>query len=116
VIIKPHPRDGATKLKALASRLQQKGYEVLLLNNLDFYFLPFELFLQKLEKQNPALLTTFKYFTFSTACLSIRLLFGCEPLVGLGDRLVERYFYPQHQALRKQHERDLKRLLTAGKS
>jgi hypothetical protein len=116
VIIKPHPRDGAAKLKSLATGLEQRGYNVSLLNNLDFYFLPFELFLQKLEKQNPERLKEFKYFTFSTACLSIRLLFQCEPLIGLGDRLVERYFYPQHQALRKQHERDLRRLLTSGKS
>lgn len=114
LIIKPHPRDGADKLQKLKAMLLANNYQVILLEQLDFYFMPFELVLLYLEKTKPQILTRFRYFTFSTACLSINLLFGQRPEVGLGNELVEKYFVREQVPHRLKHERDLKRLLNAS--
>lgn len=112
LIIKPHPRDSKTKLDQLKKILLENSYQVRILDDINYYFVPFELFLLKIRTTYPQRLQHLHYVTFSSACLSIKLLFGEDPHVGMGPDLVKKYFNPSHQASRIKHENDLKRLLT----
>lgn len=111
VIIKPHPRDSAIKLKRLQQRLMDT-YTVKVLDGKMDFFVPFELFLIMLMENNPEYLSKIGYHTFSTACLSIKILFDQDPQVGLGEALVRKYFQPGFRIARIAHEEDLKGLLS----
>jgi Alpha-2,8-polysialyltransferase (POLYST) len=113
VIIKPHPRDSAIKLKRLQQRLMDT-YAVKVLDGKMDFFVPFELFLIMLIENNPEYLNKIGYHTFSSSCLSIKILFDRDPYVGMGEALVNKYFQPGFRASRIAHEKDLKWLL-AGK-
>lgn len=113
VIIKPHPRDSAIKLKYLQKRLMER-YPVKVLDDKKDFFVPFELFLIMLIENNPDYINKIRYHTFSSACLSIKILFDKDPQVGMGEALVNKYFQPGFRKSRIAHEKDLKWLL-AGK-
>jgi hypothetical protein len=107
IIIKPHPRDSPEKLKRLQNELN-KLYKVQLLSRVDDYYTPFELFLFKI---NSEILPQIRYLTFSTACLSIKLLFSRNVNVGFGTDLVDSYFNNAAKPSRIKHEDDLNNLL-----
>ena len=93
VIVKPHPRDSAIKLKRLQQRLADR-YIVKVLDAKNNFFVPFELFLIMLMENNPEYLSKIDYHTFSSSCLSIKILFNRKPHVGLGEAFVRKFFNP----------------------
>jgi hypothetical protein len=110
VIVKPHPRDSKIKLAKLKEQLQ-KNYQCEMLDELESYFTPFELFLIELNETEPKSTDRMKFLTFSTACLPIKFLFNKNPEVGFGSALVKKYMYPGYHAGRIDHENDLRQLL-----
>jgi hypothetical protein len=110
VIIKPHPRDSKAKLQLLQASLSAH-FQVKVLDEMTELFAPFELILIRLEAEDSTQVNRSKFHTFSSACLSLKILFGCDPEVGMGDELINRYFEPAHRPARRKHEGDLKRLL-----
>lgn len=112
LVVKPHPRDGAAKIERLRSALGGLFTEVILLDETDLFFLPFEIFLLRVfTGADGEVSRGIKVVTFSTACLSLALLFNLEPLVGFGPRLVEEHFQAEHVPGRVRHERDLQRAI-----
>jgi hypothetical protein len=110
LVIKPHPRDSVQKLGALNKTLSSI-YHVRVLDGVNDYFIPFEFILMQLRDRYPEKISQFNYFTFSTACLSIKVLFGQQAEVGLGKEIVNKYFRDIARAPRIQHEEDLRQLL-----
>jgi hypothetical protein len=114
LIIKPHPRDSKSKLDELRRLLSANAYNVAILDDIKYYFVPFELFLLRIRENYPEFLADIRYFTFSSSCLSIKFLFGQEPYVGMETDLVNKYFNPSQRSSRIKHEQDLRRLLATG--
>lgn len=109
LVVKPHPRDGAEKIGRLKSAVGGLFSEVIVLDEAEMFFLPFEIFLLRVftgagGEVSPGV----KVVTFSTACLSLALLFDLEPLIGFGPELVNEYFYEDYAPGRVRHERDLR--------
>ena len=113
IVVKPHPRDSQLKLKMLESTLKT-DYKVKILNNDYDSFIPFELTLIMFKSIEPGKFLTSRYYTFSSSCLSIKILFDQNPQVGLGSALVNKYFQQTHKRSRVQHEQDLQRLLSSN--
>jgi hypothetical protein len=82
--------------------------EVVLLTDLNLFFTPFEVFLIQAfldeKERTPRNLTI---ITFSTACLSLPILFNVEPIIGFGDEIVKRLFFENYISGRIRHEEDL---------
>jgi hypothetical protein len=109
LVVKPHPRDGAEKIRRLKSALGDRFAEVIVLDEMGLFFLPFEIFLLRVfTGADGEVSRGVKVVTFSTACLSLALLFNLEPLVGFGPELVEEHFRGEHAPGRVRHERDLR--------
>jgi hypothetical protein len=108
LVVKPHPRDSAAKIARLKSAVAGRFAEVIVLDETEQFFLPFEIFLLRVFTGAGGEVTPgVRVVTFSTACLSLALLFDLEPLVGFGPELVAEYFYENHAPGRVRHERDL---------
>jgi hypothetical protein len=108
LIIKPHPRDSEEKIQKLGNTLGELYADVVLLTDPNLFFLPFEIFLmQALQGDTAQPMPDLKIVTFSTACLSLGVLFDFEPYVGFGSELVKKSFYPQFVSGRINHEHDL---------
>jgi hypothetical protein len=109
LIIKPHPRDSPSKIKELESAVGDLFSEVILLDETDLFFLPFEIFLMSAFTDiNAEVTQCIKIVTFSTACLSFPFLFNLKPIVGFGSELVNEYFDERFAPGRDAHERDLR--------
>ena len=109
LVVKPHPRDGAEKIRRLKSAVGGLFSEVIVLDEPEQFFLPFEIFLLRAFTGGGGEVSRgVRVVTFSTACLSLALLFNLEPLVGFGPGLVEGYFKEEHAPGRVRHERDLR--------
>jgi len=108
LVIKPHPRDREEKIQELGRRLSKMFAEVVLLTDLNLFFTPFEVFLIQAflgeKEKTPRNLTI---ITFSTACLSLPILFNVEPIIGFGDEIVKRSFFQNYISGRIRHEEDL---------
>lgn len=112
LIIKPHPRDSAIKIDKLQSTLNDLFSEVIVISELSWFFLPFELFLMEvfLDK-NLVPSCEVRIFTFSSACLSLKFLFNLPCTVGFGSAITNKLFYDEQVTKRLQHELELKSLL-----
>ena len=109
LVVKPHPRDGAEKIQRLKSAVGGLFSDVIVLDETELFFLPFEIFLLRAFTGGGGEVSRgVRVVTFSTACLSLALLFNLEPLVGFGPELVKGYFKEEHAPGRVRHERDLR--------
>jgi hypothetical protein len=112
LIMKPHPRDSPVKIDKLQSTLNELFSEVIVISELSWFFLPFELFLMEvfLDK-NLVPYCDVKIFTFSSACLSLKFLFNLPCTVGFGSAITNKLFYGEQVTKRIQHELELESLL-----
>jgi len=112
LIIKPHPRDSALKIDKLQLKLNELFSEVIVISELSWFFLPFELFLMEvfLDK-NLVPYCDVRIFTFSSACLSLKFLFNLPCTVGFGSAITKKFFYDEQVTKRIQHELELESLL-----
>lgn len=102
LVIKPHPRDNLTKIYQLEENLSDLYAKIIVLTDLNLCFLPFEVFFLK-AFQNSEI----RVFAFSSACLSLKLLFNVPSFIGFGTDLTTRYFEPEFVAARLEHEQTL---------
>ena len=108
LIVKPHPRDGEEKVRELGRRLSDMFANVVLLMDQNLFFTPFEVFLiQTFLGENEETPRELKIITFSTACLSLPILFDVRPIIGFGNEIVKREFFENYISGRLQHEHDL---------
>ena len=108
LIIKPHPRDGEEKVRELGRRLSDMFANVVLLMDQNLFFTPFEVFLiQTFLGENEETPRELKIITFSTACLSLPILFDVRPIIGFGNEIVKTSFFENYISGRLQHEHDL---------
>jgi hypothetical protein len=109
LIIKPHPRDGEEKVLELGRRLGDMFANVVLLMDLNLFFTPFEVFLiQIFLGESDEMPRNLKIITFSTACLSLPVLFDIRPIIGFGNEIVRTFFFENYISGRLQHEHDLR--------
>jgi len=81
---------------------------VVLLMDQNLFFTPFEVFLiQTFLGENEETPRELKIITFSTACLSLPILFDVRPLIGFGKEIVKTSFFENYISGRLQHEHDL---------
>ena len=108
LIIKPHPRDGEEKIRELGRRLGDMFANVVLLMDQNLFFTPFEVFLiQTFLSEGEQTPRNLKIITFSTACLSLPILFDIQPVIGFGNEIVKTSFFENYISGRLQHEDDL---------
>ena len=108
LIIKPHPRDGEEKVRELGRRLGDMFANVVLLMDQNLFFTPFEVFLiQTFLGESETTPRNLKIITFSTACLSLPILFDVRPIIGFGNEIVKTSFFENYISGRLQHEHDL---------
>jgi hypothetical protein len=108
LVIKPHPRDREDKIRELTSRFESMFANVVLLDDPNLIYTPFEVFLmQTFESENGTTPRDLKIITFSTACLSLPILFNLRPIIGFGTEIVKALFFEIHISGRINHERDL---------
>ena len=111
-VVKPHPRDGAEKIGALRAALAPAFAEVLVLEDSDLAFQPFELLLMEgFLRPDLTLASDVSIVCFSSACLSLGLLFGAGSTLGFGERIVRQRFRPEHVPNRLREEADLRAAL-----
>ncbi|MGH9970097.1 MAG: polysialyltransferase family glycosyltransferase [Pyrinomonadaceae bacterium] len=108
LIVKPHPRDSEEKIQELGRALGHLFSDVVLLTDPNLFFVPFEIFLmQTFRGETEKALRDLKIVTFSTACLSLEVLFNLGPIIGFGNELVSKFFYEDYVRGRIRHEHDL---------
>jgi len=108
LIVKPHPRDGEEKVRELGRVLSDMFAHVVLLTDLNLFFIPFEVFLiQTFLGEDQTAPRNLKVITFSTACLSLPILFDIRPVIGFGNEIVRTSFFDDYISGRLQHEHDL---------
>lgn len=108
LIIKPHPRDRGEKIQELGRRISDMFADVVLLTDLNLFFTPFEVFLiQTFLGEKEQAPPDLKIITFSTACLSLPILFNIQPIIGFGEEIVKRSFFEDYISGRIRHEQDL---------
>ncbi|MDV2993649.1 MAG: hypothetical protein N4J56_003303 [Chroococcidiopsis sp. SAG 2025] len=112
LIIKPHPRDSAIKIEKLQYSLNGLFSEVIVISELSWFFLPFELFLMEVFlDRNLVPHCDIKIFAFSSACLSLKFLFNLPCIIGFGSDITHQSFYDEQVSKRIQHELELNYLL-----
>ncbi len=102
LVIKPHPRDDINKIRQLANKLSNLCQRVIVLDTLELFFLPFEIFF--LQVFAPHQWKHIQIFAVSSACLSLKLLFDVESAIGFGETLTSNLFNPNQVAPRLEHE------------
>ncbi|NEP22336.1 polysialyltransferase family glycosyltransferase [Moorena sp. SIO3I6] len=109
LVIKPHPRDSNIKIKMLQSKLADLFSDILVLSEPHLLFLPFEiLFAQVFIESDMSVRNNIKVLTFSSACLSLKLLFNVTCIVGFGDHITTNIFYEDYMLGRLKHEQYLR--------
>lgn len=112
LIIKPHPRDSSEKIKLLSSNLAEFSH-IIILTEKSLFFIPFEVFFTTaFLDDNLKLTNPIKVFTFSSACLSLKLLFNVPSFIGFGNEITNKLFAPDYAPGRIKHEQDLRMALT----
>lgn len=109
LVIKPHPRDDANKIHQLANKLSNLCQRVIVLDTLELFFLPFEVFF--LQVFAPHQWKQIRIFSVSSACLSLKLLFEVESAIGFGETLTSALFNPSQVDPRLEHEAILTKAL-----
>jgi hypothetical protein len=113
LIIKPHPRDSSQKMLALNQALEQLFTKIFVLSTTSLFFVPFEVFFTAaFLDQNLELTNKVEVFTFSSACLSLKLLFNVPSFVGFGTEITNEFFTQDYAPGRVKHEQDLQAALT----
>ncbi|MBW4524913.1 MAG: alpha-2,8-polysialyltransferase family protein [Phormidium tanganyikae FI6-MK23] len=102
LVIKPHPRDDLSKIYRLKESLSDLYQNIILLTDLNLFFLPFEVFFLKAFQSS-----NIRVFAVSSACLSLKLLFDVPSLIGFNADITTRYFDPEFVAARLEHEQTL---------
>lgn len=107
-VIKPHPRDSKAKIERLSKLLRSYFREVITLDRIEFFFMPFEIFLMQTMANNRwDLPESIRILSISSACLSISALFNKVSYIGFGEKIVRKYFKPEMISGRLRHEKDL---------
>lgn len=112
VVIKPHPRDAAGKISLLRDALRERRTEVVVLDDPESFFVPFEAVYSRFIEQGRGGREV-AAICFSSACLSLEYLYGVPCVVGFGDHLVRKHFAEGWKDSRLLHEDDLRRALEA---
>ncbi|HEY9768135.1 MAG TPA: polysialyltransferase family glycosyltransferase [Coleofasciculaceae cyanobacterium] len=113
LIIKPHPRDSLQKMVALSKTLKELFEQIIILSETSFFFLPFEAFFTAaFLDENLKLTNQVRVFAFSSACLSLKLLFNIHSFIGFGNKITSKFFAQDYAPGRIKHEQDLKEALT----
>lgn len=108
LLLKPHPRDGSGKIAQLQTALQDLFSEVIVLSDPRLCFLPFEILFMEIflddhanDQSNVTLIAV------SSACISLKWLFGVPCQIGFGEPITRQFFYEHQAESRVQHEREL---------
>ena len=113
LIIKPHPRDSSQKMAALSRALSKLFRQVIVLAEAKLFFIPFEvLFTAAFLDENLNPTNKIEVFAFSSACLSLKLLFDVPSCIGFGAEITNEFFARDYAPGRVKHERDLQAALT----
>ena len=113
LIIKPHPRDSSQKMAALKDALEKLFTQIVILADTSLFFMPFEAFFTAAFLDESFKLThKVRVYAFSSACLSLKLLFGVPSYIGFGHEITNSYFDQDHAPGRIKHEQDLRMALT----
>ena len=113
LIIKPHPRDNIQKMVALSQALRGVFGKIFVLAETKLFFIPFEVFFTAaFLEQDLKLTNKVEVFAFSSACLSLKLLFDVPSFVGFGTEITNEFFTQDYAPGRIKHERDLQAALT----
>ena len=113
LIIKPHPRDSSQKMVALNQALRELFGKIFVLAEAKLFFIPFEIFFTAAFLDRDLKLTNkVEVFAFSSACLSLKLLFDVPSFVGFGTEITNEFFTQDYAPGRIKHERDLQAALT----
>ncbi len=113
LIIKPHPRDSRKKMLALSNTFAAYFEHVIILSETSLFFLPFEVFFTAVFlDENLKLTNQVKVFAFSSACLSLKLLFNVASFIGFGHEITRKFFAQDYAPGRIKHEQDLTEALT----
>jgi hypothetical protein len=108
LIIKPHPRDSISKLEKIRKRFRNLFQEIIILNQSDLFFLPFEIFFYAaFVKTGLTTNSKIRLIAFSSACISLKFLYGVECHIGFGKDICTEYFKPEYLQTRLSHEREL---------
>ncbi|WP_126147493.1 hypothetical protein [Synechococcus elongatus] len=109
LLLKPHPRDSATKLQQLTTAIADLGVEPLVLQDSQLAFWPIEVILLSLLPDLQGL----PVFTVSSAAVPLQAL-GADVQLGFGGAIVRRQFTRKGQRLRRHEEQQLQRWLQVG--
>lgn len=113
LIIKPHPRDSSQKMLALKDAFQELFERIIILSETSLFFMPFEAFFTAtFLDENLKLTHQVRVFAFSSACLSLKLLFDVPSFIGFGNEITNSFFDRDYAPGRIKHERDLRMALT----
>ena len=113
LIIKPHPRDSSQKMTALSQALSKLFKKIFVLTETKLFFIPFEVFFTAaFLDENFKLTNKVEVFAFSSACLSLKLLFNVPSSIGFGTEITNEFFTQDYAPGRVKHERDLQAALT----
>ena len=108
IVLKPHPRDSREKIVAFGEALRRDFASVLLLDEPQLFYLPFEIFMfTVLAESSFELDAQLQLLCFSSACLGPAYFFNLRAELGFGPELVNRHFEPARRANRLRHEADL---------
>lgn len=111
LLIKPHPRDSFKKIQQLQERLSGFFADVIVLAEPELFFLPFEIFFQRVFLCPDSCLDhnvkSVQVFAVSSACLGLKLLFDVPSTVGFGPEITSSLFCKDYIAGRLAHEHDL---------
>lgn len=109
LVLKPHPRDSKEKVAAVVRELAPRFSQVIQLDDPLSFHLPFEVIFERyLRRRGPGRV---RVTCFSSACLSLELLYGATCRVGFGEELVRASFARPWVEHRLRHEADLARVI-----
>ena len=115
LVIKPHPRDNLQKIQQLRDQLSGLFSKIIILSEPELFFLPFEVFFLKAFISSYVFpqpeVCSIQVFAFSSACLSLKLLFNVRSIVGFGENITPQSFYKDYVEGRLEHERALTKAL-----
>jgi hypothetical protein len=107
LLLKSHPRDSLDKRKMIIDCLKDVFSEVISIDSIGSAYLPIEVFMLYIQP----FVKNLHALTVSTACLGSHFVVNCNTVVGFGDALVEKYFFPAWCQERIKHEHQLQKLI-----
>ena len=93
ILVKTHPSLGSVSLNEFKKCFRFEDHEVIFLDEMKFFLVPLEIFLQALFLQKkPTQNLKLNILTLSTSTLGVAKIFGIDSKVGFGGKLVFKYF------------------------